>query len=472
MLDLITIWSINGESMKKFVKIFSLLLLVGFFSISLVACSNSSGIPNSKSEQILYNGGIVSVVDDNIFYANGYVNSDITTMDEFNAGAEYSYLARLDLNEETYQYSSPENVNKLNSEVLGYENAYSFVLGDFVYYTSPNKHKTSSNEYVFTYVSIFKTRLNGADTKEIMTTNSFDSATSQFRAVQTNGESYFIVFDGTALNVINLANDKKTEVASSVTSVALPRENVEFDGKIYYTQDKENEFGQAGNEVFQYDLSNGETRSIMNTINNTITFTGREGDDLFFTRLNETTKVSNTYKLNTQKLATTGFLSALERPFYSAEIDNVYRIESKTADSFNGYIFESSLSGEAQLFYKADNSSEPARLLASEEYESVLFVNNDLVFYSTENGISYKSVIMPNETKTLVDEMTIISDKVGYEKHESGNLKNIYFYAQRVYDQSEENQTSEEEQTDTNYYLYQISFSSPTSPKLLGKTMD
>lgn len=458
--------------MKKFIKIFSLLLLVGFFSISLVACSSSSGIPNSKSGQILYNGGIVSVVDDNIFYANGYVNSDITSMDEFNAGAEYSYLARLDLNEETQQYSSPENVNKLNSEVLGYENAYSFVLGDFVYYTSPNKHKTSSNEHVFTYVSVFKTRLNGKDTKEIMTTDSFDSEKAQFRAVQFYGQSYFIIYDGTALNVINLANDKKIEISASATSVALPKENDEFDGKLYYTQDKENEFGQSGNEVFEFDLASKQSRSISSTINNTITFTGREGNELFLTRLNEITGVSNTYKLNTQKLATTSFLSALEKPFYSAQIDNIFRIECKTASSFNGYIFESSLSGEAQLFYKADNSSEPIRLLASGEYVSVLFVNNDLVFFSTEDGISYLSVLKPEETKVLVDGMTIISDKVGYEIFESGNLKNVYFYAQRVYDQSEDAQTSTEDQTDTNYYLYQVSFATQTNPKLLGKTIN
>ncbi len=458
--------------MKKIAKIISLVLLVGFFSISLVACTYSSGIPNSKSGTIIYNGGIVSVVDDNLFYANGYASNEITTMDEYNAAAEYSYLSRLNLTEQTDEYTSPENVYKLNSEVLGYENAYSFVLGDFVYFASPNKHKTSSNEYVFSYVSVFKTRLNGKDTKELMTTKSFDSATAQFRAVQTNGESYFIIFDGTNLNVINLASDEQTEIATSVTSVALPKENVDFDGKIYYTQDKENEYGQSGNEVFQYDLSNGETRSIMNTINNTITFTGREGNELFFTRLNEITGVSNTYKLNTQKLESTSFLSALDKPFYSAEIENVYRIESKTASSFNGYIFESSLSGEAQLFYKKDSSSEPTRLLASGEYTSILFVNNDLVFYSTEDGISYKSVIEPDVEKVLVDGMKIISDKIGYDNYESGNLKNVYFYAQRVYEQNEDGEGSEEAQTDTNYYLYQISFSSQSGPKLLGKTID
>lgn len=456
--------------MKKFGKIISLFLLAGLFSVALVGCSNWSGIPNSKSDQIIFNGGIISVVDDNLFYANGYVDGEITTMDEYNAAAEYSYLARLNTNENTSAYSSPENVNKLNSEVLGYENAYSFVLGDFVYYASPNKHRTNTNAHVFTYVSIFKTRLNGADTAELMTTSSFDSATAEFRAVQTQGQSYLLVFDGTALSSINLSNDEVSEISSAATSVALPREGENFDGKIYFTEDKDNSYGQSGNEVFEYNLLTGEKNAIMKTINNTITFTGRVGDELFFTRLNETTQVSRTYRLDTQRLASAAFLSAAES-FYSAEIDNVFRIESNTASGYNGYVFTSSLSGEAQLLYRRDSDSSTVRLAASDEFSSILFVNKDFVFFSTESGISYKSVMTPSETTTLVSDMTIISTKIGYERFESGNLKNIYFYAQRVYEETDETTTDSEEETDTNYYLYKLSFTAQTAPQLLGKTV-
>ncbi len=459
--------------MKKFGRIISLFLLAGLFSVALVGCSNWSGIPNSKSDQIIFNGGIISVVDDNLFYANGYVDGEITTMDEYNAAAEYSYLARLNTNESTNAYSSPENVNKLNSEVLGYENAYSFVLGDYVYYASPNKHRTSSNEHVFTYVSIFKTRLNGADTAELMTTSSFDSATAEFRAVQTQGQSYLLVFDGTALSSINLSNDEVSEISSAATSVALPREGENFDGKVYFTEDKDNSYGQSGNEVFEYNLLTGEKNAIMQTLNNTITFTGRVGDELFFTRLNETTQVSRTYHLDTQRLASAAFLSAAES-FYSAEIDNVFRIESNTASGYNGYVFTSSLSGEAQLLYRRDSDSSTVRLAASDEFSSILFVNKDFVFFSTESGISYKSVMTPSETTTLVSDMTIISTKIGYERFESGNLKNIYFYAQRVYEETDEvtdETTDAEEETDTNYYLYKLSFTALVSPQLLGKTV-
>lgn len=461
--------------MKKIGKIFALILMAGTLTFALAGCSKDSGIPNSKSDQIIYNGGIVSVVDDNIFYANGYSNSDITTMDEFNAAAEYSYLARLNLNEnETDPYSSPENVVKLNSEVVGYENTYSFVVGDFVYYASPNKHQTSSNTYVFTYVSLFKTRLNGSDTKELMTTNSFDTEKAQFSVVEVEGQKFWLVYDGTALNIINLNNDKVIKISDSATSVALPKENETFNGKVYYTEDKENKYGETGNEVFEYDLVLNESKAIMKTINNTVTFTGRCGDDVFYTRVNALTNVTKTYKADAKDFESQTFLTAGEE-FYSAEISEIWKIESENLSSYNGYIFTSSLSGNAQILYKRNSASNPIVLLASGSYSSLLFVSGDLVYYSTSDGIAYKSVSSPTEETKLVEGLTIIADKIGYDFYESGNLKNLYFYAQRIYLEDDEDSTEStsetEENDDTNYYLYMISASSQSTPQLLGKTV-
>ena len=336
--------------MKKSGKILALLLMGGLCTLALAGCSSWSGIENSKSDQILYNGGIVSVVDDNLFYANGYTNTDITTMDEFNAAAQYSYLARLNLAEaETSAYTSPDAVNKLNSEVVGYSNMYSFVLGDFVYYASPNKHRTSSNTYVFTYVSIFKTRLNGSDTTELMTTSSYNSETAQLRAVSVDGQNFLLVYDGTTLSAINLANDSVRTISSAATSVALPREGESFNGKLYYTEDKANTYGESGNEVFEYDLLTGESKAIMKTINNTITFTGRCEDEVFYTRVDAIKNTTQTYKANAQDFESTAFLSAGEY-FYSTEISNVWKIERGLTQGYDGYIFSSSLTAALRFF--------------------------------------------------------------------------------------------------------------------------
>ncbi len=459
--------------MKKSGKILALLLMGGLCTLALAGCSSWSGIENSKSDQILYNGGIVSVVDDNLFYANGYTNTDITTMDEFNAAAQYSYLARLNLAEaETSAYTSPDAVNKLNSEVVGYSNMYSFVLGDFVYYASPNKHRTSSNTYVFTYVSIFKTRLNGSDTTELMTTSSYNSETAQLRAVSVDGQNFLLVYDGTTLSAINLANDSVRTISSAATSVALPREGESFNGKLYYTEDKANTYGESGNEVFEYDLLTGESKAIMKTINNTITFTGRCEDEVFYTRVDAIKNTTQTYKANAQDFESTAFLSAGEY-FYSTEISNVWKIERGLTQGYDGYIFSSSLTGSAQILFKQNSASAPTVLLTNSEFSSVLFTKGDLVYYSTSDGIAYKSVTSPTEATVLVEGMTIITNKIGYDYFESGNLKNLYFYAQRVYEESEDDTTDSDttEAEDTNYYLYTVSARAATTPQILGKTV-
>ena len=114
-------------------------------------------------------------------------------------------------------------------------------------------------------------------------------------------------------------------------------------------------------------------------------------------------------------------------------------------------------------------------LLANGSYSSLLFVSGDLVYYSTSDGIAYKSVSSPTEETKLVEGLTIIADKIGYDFYESGNLKNLYFYAQRIYleddEDSTESTTDTEENDDTNYYLYMISASSQSTPQLLGKTV-
>ena len=103
----------------------------------------------------------------------------------------------------------------------------------------------------------------------------------------------------------------------------------------------------------------------------------------------------------------------------------------------------------------------------------MLFTKGDLVYYSTSDGIAYKSVTSPTEATVLVEGMTIITNKIGYDYFESGNLKNLYFYAQRVYEESEDDTTDSDttEAEDTNYYLYTVSARAATTPQILGKTV-
>lgn len=437
--------------------------IVGSAMFALTGCGVKTDIKNNSND-ILYNGGIVSVVGDHLVFANGYKSDEIQTIDNYNDFAKVSYLAAVkSANIKDDKFVSPEGVKNLKGEVLGYANGYTFVYKDCIYYAAPNKHKTSSNAHVFTYVSYFKCNFDGSGEKELFTTKAYDSAKATVRALKYNGKAYLFVYDGTELNVVNLENNKHTCVTSKATSVALPNEGEEWNGKVLYTEEKENKAGQKGNAVFSYSAADGKSTSLNNTINSTVTFTGRIRDKVFYTHKDEITSVTTTMTADSNRYSTSAFAS-VGHEYYSSEISNIISITGNDQDDYNSVIFTSSLSDNAQVMLQDENGDIEV-LLENGDYSNVLFAHNGYVYYSTSNGISCKDV-KTNEETTLVENMTLVADKAGYKFAESGNLSHIYFYAQLVYPDGDE---TKDEDKDTNYYLYQVEVTGTHNVLLVGK---
>lgn len=439
---------------------------IGILSSSMLAltgCGVKTDIKND-SDDILYNGGIVSVVGDHLVFANGYKSDDIKTIDDYKDFAKVSYLAAVNTsNIKNDTFVSPEGIKNLKSEVLGYKNAYSFVYKDYIYYVTPNKHKTDTLANVFSYVSVFKCRFDGSGEKELFYTSSYDSEKAVVRAVKFNDSAYLLMFDGAELRVVNLENDKVKVISSAATSVAIPNEGEEWNGKVFYSENKTNSNGEKGNAVFSYDVKKEKSDSLKNPINYTVTFTGRIRDKVFYTNKNEISSVTTTMTANSNDYSESAFAS-VGQEYYSNEISNIISITGNDQEDYNSVIFTSSLSGNEQVMLQYDND-DPGVLLKNGEYSSVLFAHNGLVYYSTANGISCKD-IDTNDTTALVENMTIVADKVGYDFSESGNLSHIYFYAQLIYPEDDE---TKDEDKDTNYYLYQIDVTDSQSVKLVGQ---
>ncbi len=440
--------------------------LVGCLSLGLAGCGVQTDIKN-QSNEIIYNGSVVSVVGDEIIFSNAYKSDDITSMSDYKSFANTAYLATTSSDGLVDVYTSPEKVTKLKSEVTGFGNMYSFVYGNNIYYAAPNKHKTSENQHVFTYVSFFLFFFDGSGTKEFLTTNSYDTATAQIRALKFGDNAYLFVYDGTALNVIDLQNDKVTLISDKATSVALPHEGEKWNGTVYYSEDKEHSYGQSGNAVKKYSLSESQSTNLSLSQNYTISFTGRTGDELFFTRTHTPTSVSNTFKEDATVFEGLE-LSTAGKSFYSASVSNVYATGGGNLQE--GYLFTSSLSGNEQIMYMSSSSTQPQVFLANGDYSELLLVYGDLVYYSTSEGINYK-VISSGEVVNVVSDMTIETSKLGYDFYETEqgakpNLKNIYFYAQREYAEDDE---TEEEERDTGKYLYTVAANGQGKVKLVAE---
>lgn len=437
--------------------------IIGSTMLALTGCGVKTDIKNDSND-ILYNGGIVSVVGDHLVFANGYKSEDITKIEDYKDFAKVAYLAAVNTsNIKNDKFVSPEGVSNLRSEVLGYKNGYTFVYKDYIYYAAPNKHKTESNSHVFNYVSYFKCRFDGSGEKELFYTSSYDSAKAVVRALKYDGNAYLFVFDGTELRVVNLENDKVKVISSAATSVAIPNEGEEWNGKVFYSEDKDNSNGEKGNAVFSYDVKKEKSDSLKNPINNTVTFTGRIRNKVFYTNKDEISSVTTTMTGDGDRYSTSTF-DSVGQEYYSNEISNIISITGSDQDDYNSVIFTSSLSGSAQVMLQDENGNKDV-LLENGAYSNVFFAHNGYVYYSTSNGISCKDIDTKDET-VLVDNMTIISDKVGYDFSESGNVSHIYFYAQLVYPDDDE---TKDEDRDKNYYLYQVDVTGAHDVSLVGK---
>ena len=148
--------------MKKMNKVLCGVLGLGFL---LTGCATVSSFKNTK-EELIYNGNVATVVGDYVYYANKYAES-IDTKDAYKEAAKLAYLARIDSNIDaaTKKDYTPADFEKVGSEVVGHSKNYMVVLGDYIYYTIPNKDKVEDAEgnvsQKYNYTTLFLCKLYG-----------------------------------------------------------------------------------------------------------------------------------------------------------------------------------------------------------------------------------------------------------------------------------------------------------------------
>lgn len=466
-------------------KILSLLLCMLFgFTIFLAGCGGLSDVENSE-KGIIYNGGSVALVNDYLFYANGFTK-DYTSMSDmtaYNDAAKYSNLSRVKMDElaNATKYKSSENVETVSGgDVTGFGETYMFAYGKNIYYITPNTHKTNENKQAFDYISVFKVGLNGSGRHELMTTKAnFDATNGKIVALEYNDVAYIMIYDGQNLTTIDITNnDSKKVDLENVTSVAFPQEDAKWNGQIYYTKDKENSDGSTtGNEVYQIAVSGGEETKITKNGENTktIKFIGRVDDTNFYT-LSNGSDTAHTYVIESTNIASEYFTTA-GKEFYPKEISNIRKVDGgESYQDQNGYLFNS---GSIVLYKNLSSTGDPVVLIDNTTYADAKIIASvgTYVYFSTTSGI-YKVHTSTKVVTTIIDGMTITSDVAGFTYNvvdgQKVSVKDIYFFAQREYDEEAEEETTEEETeetTDENVYLYTVS-SNGGEAKLVGKTIN
>lgn len=116
----------------------------------------------------------------------------------------------------------------------GYGKGGIFILGDAIYYATPNNLKDKQGNVQYTKTDFFRMSLDGRNTKKLYTTES-ESSSSPYTFMVKDGFTYLVVLDGT--NLVSIKIDMKSgkvedtlRLAEDVTSAVLPVKPVYYDG--------------------------------------------------------------------------------------------------------------------------------------------------------------------------------------------------------------------------------------------------
>ncbi len=446
---------------KNILKFLSVLFCVAFF---LTGCATVSDVYNKDGSSIYYGDvkyyqGQIVQVGDYIYYGNGYTDASGEDFD-YSLASQTGYLSRLNVSnpfnydedtaESAKTNTSPLGIEKVNDKLIGYQNQDMFALGNYIYFTSANTHKTSNLENDYSQVSLFRVKFNGDGFQEFGT---FRNDENSIRKVVkgSDGNYYYVIYAPTSeegkynLYSIKIGDNigETVTLAEDVKSVAICDENSTQRNVIYSVTSENTEI--ATDCVKSVDFATGEITDLdPGVVGSTISFVGRVGDIVFYSyTLNGISEVYYKDIVNSDKY----FNPTRENKFYNAtSISNIQA-------AGKGYVFVSTTS--SSVMYKTlDTSFDPIALLTSEDYSDLLFIDGDYVYFSNDTSIGRINIINkiqnPNsEVEKIVTMTSIISGQCGY----TGDY--IYFYAQLEEIEDDENtDEDEEEEVDTNYYMY------------------
>lgn len=464
--------------MKKFLKLFCFMFC---FALLLTGCATVSNIKN-KSKELIYNGGSVVRVGDYLYFANNIdsASENLDSNKDYKKLASTANLKRVNLSElkAKNENTSVKNSETVHEEFVGYENTNMFVLGNYIYYSTPNLHKDKSNNNHFDYTTIYRCKLNGDNNKEIYTTS---SVISRMDIMKADGEYYIVMVDSES-NILRMKIGNKVgkaeKIAKKVTTYAIAEDNQKNNGYIYYTKDYSGQDGLSGSYVYRVNIASGKDKLIYNGVSGskgaTIKFTGRQNDVVFYTYTNKSG--TENYYVDLSKTSFTSSILSKDNLFYASasEISDVRAITGNKL--YKGYTFVI----DSNLMYKNVRTDEVENISTtlSENYSDfkILFVDECKIFFNSvaNNAFYYYDVTTKEVTEIVKMSSSIYADAIyGYDG------TNLYYYAQIVDEDAEatvsaqaEGEESEEE-GDQNYYLYTVKINRGANEtyQLLGKTV-
>jgi len=390
--------------MKKFISCLMLLLCM---CMLFSGCSKTNLTMPEDYTNVGSNGGFVVSAGNQLYFANAYKSYTSVTKKSHNkgSGVKQHFLNRIEFDlvnssEKKLKVDEEENLisEKVANKIAGYEKSNMFVVGKYLYFTTPSIHKNDSKndeEYgklQSERLSFYRVKLDGTGLKELFTTK---SETAEFYLTGEANKRLF-VFDDGKIKVMNIGKGETSlsTVAKNVKQVAFPNNQEQNFVNLYYTVERDDAF--TGDKLKKYNLVTGETEDVAGYSRNKekLNLIAFDGINLFYTR-------------------TGGDVEALYSNDFSndsSEILQKYYIKNFTTDSVILTINEEEY--DANYFIYEYNNNIYAQDMETgndQGYKQlttgtckIAFVDGTYVYYTTADGIYRVSVLDENLTVQTV----------------------------------------------------------------------
>lgn len=488
--------------MKKWAKFLCCFALLGAFLVGgLAGCGTVSDIKN-KNAELIYNGNAATLVETDggkfLYFSNAFATAP-TSEKEYSSAKKYSYLARVNGSklDAKNAYFSPKNVENVSEEVAGYADSFMFVLGQNIYYATPNRQMVTIEKdgkketaYHFEFTCFYKSSLNG-DHKQKLYTSSGDI--SKLEVLKFENTYYIVMLAGENLVTINLSNGKAQTLATGVTSVALPKtfrkdvvgSTLDWNGQIYFTTAREDEgnSGASTNVVKKISVSSTKTEDAEVVYEQgTVTFVARERDVVFFTDKVEN-KQAAVYMVDlTGAVEATAFLptSQFRKTIFEGESIsetsisdlNLVTMTTNSQNNVMGYVFKA---GSTWKYLTKNGTIGTIDFSTDVSSAKNVFVSGRRIYFSTTSDLmraDLTKIFLGSSTTAEVETFATLTD-ISDSASVSFDGDYLYFYAklQEIPEdlKDEDEKEDEKEETDDNYYLYRARVDGKDEFELLGK---
>ncbi len=265
--------------MKNFTKIIFCLLICAF-TFGLTACKDKVIRPNFdynySTSEVRGNGGLAVSKGDYVYFVNGYMSAD--DMETKNARYTLGALmvAKLDSNGriqlDDKGLMQDEYCVTMSDKLAGFEASDLFILGDYLYFTSPcqedQRPENGNDSLVWAKKRVDFNRIHldyaktGKGKVERLYQSQVENNKLSFKFYLANNNPYLLVYEkDTNLDDSNKTNvlyrvdinnkNKVTEIGRNITSVVLDNTTDDNDYQnIFYVKNVDNEY-----KLYRYDIT-------------------------------------------------------------------------------------------------------------------------------------------------------------------------------------------------------------------------